>query len=126
MSQPSERMKQLIDALYQKSRDGSLSWRPTDWQVSYAHAMSSGSIVIRRNGALGPGAFTAEGTSSLSDQYSIEVLDRTGNTVERFSAFGEASPSGYEPLVRLFETVHATSSKGDPRLDAVLAELQSA
>jgi hypothetical protein len=115
VTNPSQRMEQLIETLLKQTQAGAIQWTATDLLGAFAYVGKSGSVIVR-----GPA-----GIGSLFAGHSIQALGTGGEKVEYFQAGGILGVE-WEPLVNLYQAIRIRYAEGSPQLDALTREVANA
>jgi hypothetical protein len=99
-------MQQLVRSLLERTELGAIRWIVTDAPGTYAFVGHSGSVLLG-----GQGVFPV-----------VRVLNEAGTVIDTYSS----ADADLNALFHIIERVVENRAKGNPVIDALLEELESA
>jgi len=105
-----ERVLEIVRALISQTKQGRISWTPTDDQEAFLYSSRSSSIIVDTN------------RRKLPQPYWIRILNERGAEVGRLHAAG--GDAARPDLAELHELARRSALRIDEVLDNVLRDLQ--
>lgn len=108
-----EREQRLVDALFERTKQGPLGWKPSVGKDSYILSFPDSSVIIRPD------------TASPNSAIAMEITNDDGQIVDRFRDYDLVARNGANPgeWVSKMKTIHQSARRTVLRADAILDSL---